>query len=515
MTTVSRFDKDDLLKLSTNAYIHLGLILLISVLAYQKMFSIYFLSDDFNLLLGSSNWLDPKAGFFRPIPHLLVHLCYRLFGMIPLPFHLLSFLFHYGNAVLIYLILKKMWRKPLFALIGGLLFASNFLVSEAVFWISAQTTLLVTFFYLLGIYLYMNFLAKRRGRYYALVILCFICALLCKENAVTFPLVILLVDICFHAEDRSRPRLFPAVRRAAPLFLLAAGYLLLKVAALEAALTRDALTLGYHNLRNVRHLLLSLFTFNPFHDIPFLYLDIAVLNLVLPTPIPNLQVSFDIGQFFAPLLIGSLILLFCIYLLCKGRIKVRLTLLAFIVSMGPFILMSSHHVAYGGYYLYPLRLYYLPAALFFLFLASLFYRGFTWLGKRCKSRRAAIIVTVLLASLLTLSDAVKIGKRSLDWRTAGSAASSVLKQLKNFLPAAHEERTLVLFNLPDSYRGAYIFRNGIGSAVKLRYPKSRVKIQVSTSAPADYKISFEPGAREKTLLIDCAGARLTPIDPQD
>ncbi len=504
--------KAGVLRLTAHPYVHLALVLFVLLAAYHRLFSSYFLSDDFNLLLGSSNWLNPQEGFFRPIPHLLIHFLYLLSGLEVFPYHLLCLIIHYLNAVLLYLILRKMVSNNYFALAGSLLFAVNFLISEAVFWISAITTLSVSLFYLLGIYIYMNYLSTLKTRFYLLAMLCCIFCLLCKENGVTLPVLLVMVDICHNCGKGERFRLWAALKRAAPFFLITFGYLIVKTHSLSAAVARDSLSLGYHNLRNVRHLLLSLFTFNPFHDLPFLYIDITILNLFLKNPIPNLRLELDGSQFFLPLVLGSVILIFCLYLLLKGHMKVRLSLAALVISMGPFIFISSHHMAYGGYFLYPLRLYYLPAAFFFIFLAVLLSRGFCWLKKRIKSMGSIVVLMVLLTMTLTLADLVRVRERSSAWLAASRITKSVLHQLEDFMPGPPGKNTLVLFNLPDNYLGAYIFRNGIHSAVKLHYPGVQVNIEVSASSPENYRVSSARSLKD-TLFIDCGEGKLTRFYP--
>ncbi|MCK4762180.1 MAG: glycosyltransferase family 39 protein [Candidatus Aminicenantes bacterium] len=585
-----------------STHFHLFLILLAAAFAYHNLFSIYFLSDDFNLLAGFSAWLTPGVEFFRPVPHLLINFFYKLFGLNLFPYHLLSFLIHYLSAVLIYFIIKRIIGSSYFALTGSVLFAVNFLLSEAVFWLSAITTLLVTFFYLLGIYLYIKSFrlfasggegdnknieyrtsniesrskaqifvdiekpligSPRRGveksppktfayftallRTYIPALLCSIMALLSKENAVTFPVVLLLIDLgCnyrptaqkeipspeiektkqkffggpggdFSKKPPGRRRqnekkwLLQSFKRTLPFFLVTAVYLIFKAHSLSAAVAGDALSFGYHNIRNVRHLILSLFTFNPFNDLPFLFIDIKIMNLFLQNPIENLILPVNF-KFIASLVGGTFIILACVFLAFRGNRDIKITSWAFIFSMAPFIFTTSHHLPFRGYYIYPLRLYYLPAAFFFIFLAVLLYSGFTWFKKKVKAPKPLMLLMVFLIVSFALTDAVKVNNRSADWITAGNITKSVLTQLGGFLKEGPEDKTIILFNLPDSYRGAYILRNGIRSAIKLLYPDSKVKIEIQRTSPGDFKIP-QDRVIKNTIFIDCEEAKLTRFSP--
>ncbi len=504
-------NNDALAKFTAGAYLPLLIILLVELAAYSGLFTIFFLSDDFNLLLGSSKWMTPGAEYFRPIPHLLINCCYKIFGLSLFPYHLLSFLVHYVNAVILYLIIKKIVGSSYFALAGSILFVCSYLASEAVSWISAITSLAVALFYLLAVYSYMNFLETLKKRYYTGALICFTAALLSKENAVTLPVILLLIgflDICSRAECKKK--FLVSLKRAAPFFLIAFIYLGVKVASLTTALADSTLSLGYHNLRNIRHLLLSLCTFNPFYDLPFIFLDLKILGLfsIAPAAPPVLQID---GKFISTLAVGSLLLILGLILIIKGSKKIKVAFLAFIVSLGPFIFISSHHIPFGGHFLYPLRLYYLPGAMFFIFFTLIFSEGIGWLLKRIKSPKPVYLAAILLVIAVAFSDVVKIRKRNADWVTAGNIARSVLVQLEPFINRAPQVEKIVLFNLPDSYRGAYILRNGIHSAVKLYYPHSGVNLEVIKTAPRDYKIPADKPQPGNTIFIDCAAAKLTRL----
>ncbi len=504
-------------RLLASPYVHAILILIVVLAAYQYIFQIYFLSDDFNLLAGSSRWMTSVEEFFRPLPHLLIHIFYQCFGLHLLPYHLLSLFLHYFSALLVYLLLRKLIVNKFFALAGGVLFASLFLISEAVFWISAVTTLLVTVFYLLGLYLYLEYLGKSKKSYLILALLSLVMALLSKENAVTFPVMVISFDLCCGKEKAFKEKIVAAIKRTWPFFLVTAIYLVFKANSIASAVTANALSLGYHNLRNWRHLLLSLVTLNPFYDLPFLFIDITVLNLFLTNEIARPVIPLDIKT-ITSFLAGTVIILGCVYLLFKGNRLVKTTLIAFTIATVPFIFMTSHHLPFAGYYLYPLRLYYLPAAFFFIFIILLLHR--VALRLRTNERFAKLIVPVmiLLTLSITFSEILKVRQKSADWIFASTIAQSVIKQLGDFLPASSDttgdqENSIVLFHLPDSYKGAYIFRNGIQSAAKIYYPGAGVRLLVSRKNPEDIRHRETPKAKEKITWIDCSEAKLKLFVP--
>ena len=65
---------------------------------------------------------------------------------------------------------------------------------EPVAWISAVKIPIYAFFYLLGLLCYVHYVSSHKFRYYLFTIVCFVCSFLGKEQAVTFPLALLIVD---------------------------------------------------------------------------------------------------------------------------------------------------------------------------------------------------------------------------------------------------------------------------------------------------------------------------------
>lgn len=80
------------------------------------------------------------------------------------------------------------------AFITTLLFAIHPMNVEPVAWISAVKVLIYAFFYLLGLLYYLQYIKSQKFRYYLFTIACFIASFLGKEQAVTFPLALLIVD---------------------------------------------------------------------------------------------------------------------------------------------------------------------------------------------------------------------------------------------------------------------------------------------------------------------------------
>ena len=128
---------------------------------------------------------------------------HSLFGYDPFYFHLYSVLLHIGCVCLVWRFIQTILRMHggmakndiLFvAFVTTILFAVHPLNVESVAWCSAVKVLLYAFFYLLGLLCYLAYIQNQKVIYYIATILCFLCSFLGKEQAVTFPLALLVVD---------------------------------------------------------------------------------------------------------------------------------------------------------------------------------------------------------------------------------------------------------------------------------------------------------------------------------
>lgn len=163
----------------------------------------------------------------RPALMLSYFLTYQLFGPSPWAFHLANLLLHGLNAVLILALLRPVHGERA-ALCCAALFCVLPVHAEAVAYISGRSELLVSAFLLLA-WLSLRGDHPRAGRGLS----CFAMALLTKEQAVMFPLLLALQDWALEGKrfwERGRRGLY------AGLAACLGAYLLLRITALSAAL---------------------------------------------------------------------------------------------------------------------------------------------------------------------------------------------------------------------------------------------------------------------------------------
>ncbi len=141
-------------------------------------------------------------GQYAPLNELLYLQLYSLFGYNPFFFHLASLLLHLANVLLVYICINQLLSRskrvkfsniPVISFFTALIFAIHPFNVESVAWVSASKILVYAFYYLLATLSFIAYLSNQKIRYYLLTLLFFICSFLGKEQAVTFPLWMLLI----------------------------------------------------------------------------------------------------------------------------------------------------------------------------------------------------------------------------------------------------------------------------------------------------------------------------------
>lgn len=140
-------------------------------------------------------------GQYSPLNQLVYSFLYIQFGPNATVFHAANLVWHIGCVLLVYrsvgllLQLRLQKRKALLiAFTTALLMAVHPVQVECVAWISASKVLTFSFFFLLGLTFYLHYIRTEKPFYYLLCVLAFICSFLCKEQALVFPAILLLID---------------------------------------------------------------------------------------------------------------------------------------------------------------------------------------------------------------------------------------------------------------------------------------------------------------------------------
>jgi hypothetical protein len=136
---------------------------------------------------------SPQAqGTVRPlgdrIPFLLAS---RLFGLNPVPFHLLALATQVGNVVLMVAVGKRLLGSTAAGAIAATLWVVNSALVEPMVWASAYNEVLCTFFFLAAFYAFLRSLESREHFWQYAQIAALVLSLATLELAVTFPAIAL------------------------------------------------------------------------------------------------------------------------------------------------------------------------------------------------------------------------------------------------------------------------------------------------------------------------------------
>lgn len=163
----------------------LSLLVTLVAVIYRDSFTSPFFQDD-RILLNLP--LTPIANFpYRPLSQpIFYQLNYVLFGLNPLGFHLVLFLFFTGTVFLIFSLAKQILKTDLKAFVATVFYAANISLFANFYWIATSYFTVGAFFFFLTIYLYLHKKALA-------AFLSFLLALGSNEMAFILPIIFLLL----------------------------------------------------------------------------------------------------------------------------------------------------------------------------------------------------------------------------------------------------------------------------------------------------------------------------------
>jgi len=168
-----------------------------SFINYDDNFYVYENPHVLNgLTAGNITWAftTGSASFWHPLTWLSLMLDRQLFGPNAAGFHLVNLFFHIANTLILFLVLRQMTQKLWQSAFVAALFALHPLHVESVAWIAERKDVLSTFFWLLTMSAYWQYVKKPGIVRYLLTLLIFALGLMAKPMLVTLPFVFLLLD---------------------------------------------------------------------------------------------------------------------------------------------------------------------------------------------------------------------------------------------------------------------------------------------------------------------------------
>lgn len=149
-------------------------------------------------------------GQYSPFNEYLYLALFNISGYNPYIFHLASLIIHSVNVCLIFIVFREILilsdrvnseKVTLISFITSLLFAIHPFNVEAVAWMSASKVLVYALFYLLATYTFILYLKNGKFKFYVFTLMFFVCSFLGKEQAVTFPIWLLLLLLFLNKKE--------------------------------------------------------------------------------------------------------------------------------------------------------------------------------------------------------------------------------------------------------------------------------------------------------------------------
>jgi len=208
---------EEKLKKKSLAYLAIGLS---SLIAYCNSFTVPFLLDDFGSIVNNyaiHKFLDFaelwKFYANRIVLYFTLSINYAIHDGYTSGYHITNLLIHEFNGIVFYLVMRIILNLPYFkhrlisrysntvSLFAALIFACHPIQVNAVTYIVQRTASLAATFYLLAIYFFLRYRTKDRPYYLFLTFLSTVLAMFTKENTITIPFMLLLIEIMFFLRD--------------------------------------------------------------------------------------------------------------------------------------------------------------------------------------------------------------------------------------------------------------------------------------------------------------------------
>jgi hypothetical protein len=434
------------------AYLRELLVILVifgfAVLCYASVIPAYFLSDDFTLI-GETirrgmfyTWVSQSAGYLRPGTILSYVVDHQVWGLNPTGYHLTNILFHGLSAYALFLISRHYFRKLLSAepTLVSCFVACVFVAlpchSESVSWIAGRTDVIAIALGLTATAFFLFLFEDRSPLWGLLSAVLLAAALFTKESVIILPLIWcgIVLQAWWLRKD------YPPVASLITLlvsFILLGGYFFLRReifgnftgaqgAALHHLLSKLPITSADHLYRFIVH------TFLP--TLPFR------LYTMSQQPLAFWATGFAAG------IVASVFIVHRRWFRAVNWSFVILLGVCYLVSVLPVLTMELNLFESQGE-----RVLYLPSTFACLLLV---YFAATCIPQARYQSFALLILIVF--------ESISLQWVNQRWITASQLSEQIASEVSKTDPAS----TLVL-NVPDNFRGAYVFRNGLDEAATI------------------------------------------------
>jgi len=365
-----------------------------SILGNRWITDVKFLPDIFSTHVGGfSEALSTR--YYRPLIHVLYMAGYHISGNSPWGFHLINVLFHTMVSLLVYIISSAFFATPAVSrgylsppLLVALLFAVHPIHTESVAWVSGISDISYSFFYLFSFYMYMRGGEGNRSifnRFYIVSLGSFSLAVLCKEPALTLPLLLVAYDYVYGGKGN---QFVDYAKRYIPFLLLVAVYFFIRLLVIpDFVPSKSRIVLsGYQYVLNAFPLFAE-------------YLEKLLLPLNL-SPVHVFQPVLSILEAKSVLGIFIAIAFFTIFFIARNN---NMLVLGFSILLIP-LLPAFYTTGISGESVYAERYLYLPTFGYAIVLAYLYSRAGKFMPR---NSTPAILIAVALIGVFSIGTTIR------------------------------------------------------------------------------------------------------------
>ena len=191
-----------------NQLLWLGLVLLATFAAYLPLLRGGFTNYDDGLyilenpMIRNLDWGHFKELFstiyrnqYDPIAMLIMAIEVKVFGATPAPLKAVSIFLHLANTLLVFQLIRQLFKRFDYAIITAGLFALNTLQVESVAWLAASMKIgAYSLFFLSSLLAYVRYLKDKSRGWFGVSLFLFLLSCLCKEQAIVLPATLLAID---------------------------------------------------------------------------------------------------------------------------------------------------------------------------------------------------------------------------------------------------------------------------------------------------------------------------------
>lgn len=322
------------------------------------------------------------SNYYRPFQALSFLIDYHIWRLNPFGYHLSSILLHFVNGILVFIAVFFVCKSKMVSLFTSILFLVHPVQTGAVSYLTGRSDLLVCLFLLISFIFYVahrsvtpldchadnskndtnslpNLIANRKRTFYPLSLSAFILALLSKEVAMVFPLILIFYDIAYNRGNKpysngNRPA--PFFRRYFPYLSIDAIYIALRLSVFNFTPEKKIFQGAYEIYNQLLTMCRTL--------MEYIGLLIYPTNLHMEREVP-LVTSILRGEIILAL-VGVALLVFLTFVSYKRSRTIFFGIAWFIIFLIPFSNVIPINAMMAEHWLY------MPSIGFFLIVSILF-----------------------------------------------------------------------------------------------------------------------------------------------